>query len=207
MARLFPLGNILGSSPKSVRGHKLLNRKRIGHLRYPARAANRFRSVTVEKEITVSMQGTAIAPRFDGIRYVGPPTIESLEVHRPNTLSEALDPTLDLARYAFPRWPDSSSTTAPSGRSTPTGHPCCAGASPAAGRGGPRVPGQRAGEPAEEPAGSRSGSGTGRCCGTRFRRAPDDADPARDRCIGSSWPAWGTSISPLTTASTTSSRR
>jgi hypothetical protein len=48
-----------------------------------------FRAVESEKEITVPMRGTAIAPRFDGTRYRGEPTIESLEVSRPG-LSEAL---------------------------------------------------------------------------------------------------------------------
>jgi hypothetical protein len=43
----------------------------------------------VEKEITVPMEGTAVA-RFDGTRYVGPPTIESLGVSRTTTLSQAL---------------------------------------------------------------------------------------------------------------------
>jgi hypothetical protein len=48
-----------------------------------------FRFTDAEKEITVPIQGRAVA-RFDGIRYVGTPTIESLEVHRPTTLSEGL---------------------------------------------------------------------------------------------------------------------
>jgi hypothetical protein len=51
---------------------------------------DRLRSVDTEKEITVPMRGTAVAPRFDGTRYLGDPIIESLEVSRPTGLGEAL---------------------------------------------------------------------------------------------------------------------